>query len=316
MMEYDFTIFTACYNSEKFLERLYQSINAQTFKNFEWLIIEDCSVDNTKEILKSIKQNSELNINLICNSKNEMISYNCNLAVQKAKGKFFIFLGHDDELVPNALEIFHDTWNKIPVSQQNSLAGIMSNCQNNKGELIGNHQLKADLIANYFDAFHSFGLKEEQCLCYLTKIIQKHNFPTFDRYIPELVTFLNISDHYDTYFLNESLRIYHTDHPSLTNSIRSTEPKKYSLGMRYLHLTNLNNRPHKIIKHPIYFTKSLVSFARFSLHSDISFLTSALELRNPLISGPIIFSFSFQPFIILIRSYSHHTMSYCADIFT
>ena len=304
MMEYEFTIFTACYNSEKFLERLHQSLYAQTFKNFEWLIIEDCSVDSTKEILKSFKQNSDLNISLICNSKNKMISYNCNLAVQKAKGKFFIFLGHDDELVPNALKIFHDTWNKIPISQQNSLAGMMSNCQNSRGELIGNHQLKADLIANYFYAYYSLGLKEEQCLCYLTKIIQEHNFPTFDRYIPELVTLLNISDHYDTYFLNENLRIYHTDHSSLTNSLKSSEPKKYSLGMRYLQLTNLNNRLNKMIKHPIYLTKSLVNFVRFSLHSDISFLTSVIELRNPLIRVILFLVFPLSLLLFLLDKYN------------
>ena len=54
--KYKFTIFTSCYNSEKFIHRLYDSLKAQSFKNFEWLIIDDFSDDSTKSIIESIER--------------------------------------------------------------------------------------------------------------------------------------------------------------------------------------------------------------------------------------------------------------------
>jgi len=277
---YKFTIFTPCFNSEKFIERLYNSIEAQTFKNFEWLIVEDCSTDNTKSILQDIQKNSNLNINLICNKKNEMISYNCNLAVRKAVGNFIIFLGHDDELVPKALEKFDQTWSNIPISRKQQLAGMISNCQDELGNSVGEHMNDVDFIANFFDAFYQKGFHGEQCLCYLTSVLRDHNFQIFDRYIPESVMLMNISDYFDTYFVKEELRIYHTDHFSFSDDLQTSSRIKYPKGMRYLNLENLNKRPQKLLLYPSLFFKSLVNFNRFSMHSQISFFQSISDLQR------------------------------------
>ena len=53
--EYEFTVFSPCYNSEKFIRRTFESLKNQTFKNFEWLVIDDCSSDATLDILNQLK---------------------------------------------------------------------------------------------------------------------------------------------------------------------------------------------------------------------------------------------------------------------
>ena len=286
---YKFTIFTACFNSEKFIERLHKSIEAQTLKDFEWLIVEDCSTDNTKRILQDIQKNSDLNINLICNKKNEMISYNCNLAVRKAAGNFMIFLGHDDELVPDALEKFDQAWSNIPIYRKQQLAGMISNCQDEMGNSVGGHLSDGDFIANFFDALYKHGFHGEQCLCYLTNVLRDHNFQHFDRYIPESVLLMNISDYFDTYFVKEELRIYHTDHSSLSNDLQVSSGKvKYPLGMRYFYLEHLNKRSQKLFLYPSLFFKSLVNFTRFSMHSNISFFQSITDLQKLIFKAAVI----------------------------
>lgn len=49
MQNYTFTVFTPTYNREHTLHRVFDSLMKQTYKNFEWLIIDDCSIDNTKK---------------------------------------------------------------------------------------------------------------------------------------------------------------------------------------------------------------------------------------------------------------------------
>jgi len=53
MYKYTFTIFTPTFNRARTLSRCYQSLLAQDFKDFEWLIVDDGSTDNTKELIKS-----------------------------------------------------------------------------------------------------------------------------------------------------------------------------------------------------------------------------------------------------------------------
>lgn len=48
-----FTVFTPTYNRANVLHRVYESLCAQTFRNFEWLIVDDGSTDNTYELVKS-----------------------------------------------------------------------------------------------------------------------------------------------------------------------------------------------------------------------------------------------------------------------
>ena len=280
---YEFTVFSPCYNSEKFIYRTYESLQNQQFKDFEWLVIEDQSTDQTKEILLEIKKKSDVNINLICNKKNKMLAYNCNLAVQMAQGKFFIFLGHDDELMPEALDRFYNIWKEIPSNKKNNLAGMMSNCKDEQGNFVDDELPDKPLITDFYNLYYNLGIRGEKCFCYLTDIIRQENFSTVDKYVPENVMLLNVSDSYETYFFNENLRIYHRNHGSFTNKLESVAGIKYSKGMRHAKLQDLNRRSHKMLKNPILFFKTLVNFNRFSLHSRISIGRSLVEINTNLL---------------------------------
>ena len=64
-MEYKFTVFTPTYNRAGLLTELYESLKMQSYKNFEWLIVDDGSVDNTEEAVGNFKKENILNINYI-----------------------------------------------------------------------------------------------------------------------------------------------------------------------------------------------------------------------------------------------------------
>lgn len=102
------TIFTPVYNRGKYVSRLFDSIDAQTVKNFEWIIINDGSTDNTdEEIRKNIaRKKRKFDIEYI-KVKNGGKPRAINKAVQLAKGKYFFIVDSDDWLVPNAVELIN-----------------------------------------------------------------------------------------------------------------------------------------------------------------------------------------------------------------
>ena len=98
-----FTIFTPTFNRKELLEKLYKSLQKQTFKDFEWLIVDDGSTDGTKEKVKKFLCEKKLDIKYYFKENGgKQRAY--NFATEKANGKLFICLYSDDEYVENGLE--------------------------------------------------------------------------------------------------------------------------------------------------------------------------------------------------------------------
>lgn len=81
------------YNSEKYIKDSIQSVLDQTYKNWELLIVDDCSTDRTVEIIKSFKDER---IKFFQNDTNSGAAISRNKALREAKGKWIAFLDSDD----------------------------------------------------------------------------------------------------------------------------------------------------------------------------------------------------------------------------
>ena len=96
-----FTVFTGCYNSANFLHRVFKSLLNQTYKDFEWIVVDDASKDNTAELLDDFKEkHPEYRITIIKRKSNRGVAANRRKAISLAKGKYFVTWDHDDEQVP------------------------------------------------------------------------------------------------------------------------------------------------------------------------------------------------------------------------
>ena len=90
------SIITPMYNSEKFIEATIKSVLNQTYQEWEMLIIDDCSTDNSPNIVKSYMQ-QDSRIKCIKTETNKGVSNARNLALSKATGQFIAFLDSDDQ---------------------------------------------------------------------------------------------------------------------------------------------------------------------------------------------------------------------------
>lgn len=95
------SIVLTTYNSSHCISKTINSLLDQTFKNFELIIIDDCSKDNTTEIVKSF---SDSRICFIQNEKNLGVSQSRNKAMALAKGRYIVPSDHDDISLPEKIE--------------------------------------------------------------------------------------------------------------------------------------------------------------------------------------------------------------------
>ena len=97
------SIITPSYNSSKFIKDCVASVFSQTYKNWEMIIVDDCSKDNSKEIIKELAAKDK-RIKPIFLEKNVGAAKARNVAIRQAKGKYVAFLDSDDLWNPKKLE--------------------------------------------------------------------------------------------------------------------------------------------------------------------------------------------------------------------
>lgn len=97
------SIITPMYNSEKYILETYESIKNQTYKNWEWIVIDDNSQDKSIEIVEKIKEEDQRVI-LLKNDKNIRAAGSRNKGLDIAKGEYITFIDSDDLWDDNFLE--------------------------------------------------------------------------------------------------------------------------------------------------------------------------------------------------------------------
>lgn len=103
MNQFLVSIITPSYNSSKYILNTIQSIKKQSYKNWELIIVDDCSIDKSREVIKScIKEDAR--IKLICLEKNSGAAVARNTGIENANGRFIAFLDSDDTWHPKKLE--------------------------------------------------------------------------------------------------------------------------------------------------------------------------------------------------------------------
>jgi len=109
----EISVIMSVYNGDSFLKESMDSMLDQTFKNFEFIIVDDCSTDNTAVILKEYSEKDQ-RIILIRNSQNAGLTVNLNRMLILARGKYIARIDADDISLPLRLEKQYDYMEKHP----------------------------------------------------------------------------------------------------------------------------------------------------------------------------------------------------------
>ena len=96
------TIITTSYNYSEYISQTIESVQAQTFSDWELIIVDDASSDNSVEIIK--KYCDDKRIKLICHDKNKGLKESIKTALKYAKGEWIAFVESDDTITSDAFE--------------------------------------------------------------------------------------------------------------------------------------------------------------------------------------------------------------------
>lgn len=198
------TVFTPSYNRKKELKKLYDSLLKQNYSNFEWLIVDDGSSDDTENYIKELKKQNKININYVYKENGgKQSAY--NMGLKKAKGDIFLCIDSDDILKPNILKKISEDFEKY--EGNNKIGGIayLQGYISDKNKLIGTKFPDDVEIINYFDIYHKYGVKGDKLIVLKTKVAKEYYFPIIkgEKFIPEALIFNRISLKYDFVCINE-----------------------------------------------------------------------------------------------------------------
>lgn len=203
------TIFTATYNRAGMLPSLYDSLKRQTSKDFEWLIIDDGSQDNTANVVKEWYSNEAFQIRFI-RQPNGGKHRAINNGVKHAKGELFFIVDSDDQLTPDAIEIVKEEYAKIKGKPE--YCGVCGLKAYFTGEKVGGENEYQELECNSHDFRYKYHIKGDVAEVFITRVFREFPFPEIsgERFCPEDVVWQRIAEKY--IFHNFYRKIYLCDY--------------------------------------------------------------------------------------------------------
>ena len=192
------TVLTPTYNRGYILEKAYESLVNQTTKDFEWLIIDDGSNDNTKEKVEEFIKENILDITY-CYKQNGGKHTALNFGVKKSKGDYILILDSDDYLVNNAIEIIEGYIDKY--KSVNGISGL-SFLRKIKNPVY-NAKTFSECIANPIDFKYNNNFLSDMCEVFKKDILLLYPFPVFEneRFLSEAVVWNKIALKYDMVYI-------------------------------------------------------------------------------------------------------------------
>lgn len=230
----ELTICTPTYNRAYCLSNLYSSLCEQTNKNFEWLIIDDGSVDETDDMIqKWIEEDNKINIRYV-KKENGGKHTAINCGVKNALGDIFFIVDSDDYLIKEAVEIVLNDMKNLP---SEGFAGIGYNKMFTDKSLVG-ETFKGEYVdATALDRpkYKIYGDKAE---VFFTKLLLKYPFPVFEgeKYLTEAIVWNRIAkDGYKLRWFNKEIYVceYRQDGLSM-NASNFNNFKGYTLFIQEL----------------------------------------------------------------------------------
>lgn len=197
------TVFTPAFNRAHTLPRTYQSLCRQTCKDFEWLIVDDGSSDNTAEIVKPWLENSDFPIRYIYQENQGMHGAH-NTAYANITTELNVCIDSDDWMPDDAVEKIIHFWNNSDTSR---IAGIIGLDIREDGSLIGTdfpETMKSTTLSDYYAS----GGKGDKKLVYRTDIVKQFpKYPIFngENYVGLAYLYMLIDQKYQLLTLNTPL---------------------------------------------------------------------------------------------------------------
>ncbi|CEJ70996.1 GalNAc(5)-diNAcBac-PP-undecaprenol beta-1,3-glucosyltransferase [Chryseobacterium oranimense G311] len=270
------TIFTPTYNRGYLLKRLYDSLCQQKLQNFEWVIVDDGSSDDTRNIVEDFQKQGKVPIHYH-KQTNSGKHIAINQGALMAKGKLFFIVDSDDYLTEDATTVIADKYKLI---EDNELyAGLSGRRGYSKTQYIGTQDDYNDIHANALDFRFRMKIQGDMAEIIRTDVLRNYPFPYIDgeRFCTEGILWYNVALQYKFLWFSDIIYIGEYLEGGLTDNnfkIRKNSPE-YTL----LFYSEFSKMPIPFIQK----IKANINYWRFARFSKKSFSYKWKKV-NPLFS--------------------------------
>lgn len=190
------TVFTPTYNRAYMLPKLYESLLAQTCRDFEWLIVDDGSTDETSQLLAKWKAEKKVFMNIISRANGGKSSA-INVGVQNAQGNLFFIVDSDDFLTSDAIErIYKAEQNAKHKIYAFSVAGFCYRRRNYRtGTVIASSAVPLPEAASSLELAFTYHQTGDKAEVFYTEVLKGFPFPEIphNTFVPEALVWYRIA---------------------------------------------------------------------------------------------------------------------------
>lgn len=233
------SIIIPCYNIAEHLSKCIESVLAQTYQDFELLLINDGSTDATLQIAKEYaKKDQRIKV---FSHENQGVSFTRNRGIDESKGKLVLFIDGDDYVKPDYVERLkenytHGSW---PIcGMVNVKNGVPTENSNYKG-LLDKYPIMSIHKKNFMDVLAFYSLSSPCARIYSKEIISENDikFPVDVTYQEDLLFNLEYIKHIKQVLLNDYFGYFYVEH-----SVSSTG--RFHENFKHISILNKNLRPY------------------------------------------------------------------------
>lgn len=269
------TIFTTTYNRAYILHKLYESLKRQTSKDFCWLVVDDGSVDNTKELVQHWQGEKLFDIKYVYQKNLGMLGGH-NTAYDNINTELNICIDSDDYMPDNAVEKILNIWKE---RKSDSFAGMVGLDAYESGQIIGTKFPENCNSAHYYELFEKHKIKGDKKYVYRTEIINE--FPRYpiakfpnEKFPAQGYLYRLIGEKYPLLVVNEVFCIveYLADGNS-KNKLKSYRRNANAFAFYRLEMIRLSRRWADKFRHAIHYVSSQIFAKKSPIYGKTLLLT-------------------------------------------
>jgi glycosyltransferase involved in cell wall biosynthesis len=278
MYKYKFTVFTPTYNRENTLARCYGSLLSQTFKDFEWLIVDDGSTDGTEILVKKFADGAGFPVRYY-KQRHSGKHVAANKGVELAEGEFFYGLDSDDMLLPDGLKTLYDSYCSIPDGAKMDFAMVIGLFCYLEGKTIG-REFPNDIVdGKYLDIGFKNKIEGDRSSLIKTDILKEYPFPVFgkENFLAESIVWNKIILKYKVRCVNRAIaKVEYREDGLSKSSIKNRVLNPVGAFNNYLEILNMS-----AAKPLMFNVRNSINYCRFILHArQAKNLLAGLEKKN------------------------------------
>lgn len=232
------TVFTPAYNRAYTLHKCYESLKRQTSRDFVWLIIDDGSTDNTKELVDKWRKESDFDIRYHY-QKNQGMHGAHNTAYELIDTEINVCIDSDDYMTDNAVEKIVSFWKK---NKRIDIAGIAVLDAYEGNKVIGQQFPKDLKESTYWDIYHKYKISGDKKLIYRSDLTKKYPYPVFEgeKYVGLGYKYAKLDEHYKLLLMNEVVCIVeYMEDGSSRNMLK--QYRKNPKGFAFIRIEDMKN---------------------------------------------------------------------------